>query len=204
MKIQYFGHSCFLIETSKFSICLDPFSNIGLKEPNVSADYYFCSHNHYDHNNYSIVKGAKALDNKISFTLVDTFHDKNNGSLRGNNSILVLLEELKVVHLGDLGENLQDKDKLNLISNADILLCPIGGNYTINYAEAISLINKIKPKIVIPMHYSVLGSTVDIDTVDNFLNNANLSISRYKSKIDITSKDLQQKETKIYLLEVEN
>ena len=40
--------------------------------------------------------------------------------------------------------------------------------------------------------------------VDNFLNNANLSISRYKSKIDITSKDLQRKETKIYLLEVEN
>ena len=200
MKIKYFGHACFLVDTGKSSICIDPYGDIGLTEPNICADYYFCSHEHYDHNNYKIVKGAKPLDSKINYQILQTYHDKQKGKLRGINKVLVLNQEFKVVHLGDLGE-IPSQEVLQKIKNADILFCPIGGTYTIDYLEAIELINLVKPKIVIPMHYKINGSTVDVDTEQNFINNIGLVINYKDCEIDINSKDLTEK-TKIFLLEV--
>jgi L-ascorbate metabolism protein UlaG (beta-lactamase superfamily) len=38
----------------------------------------------------------------------------------------------------------------------DIAFIPIGGKYTMNYIEASKLVNKIKPKEVIPIHYGTI------------------------------------------------
>ncbi len=44
----------------------------------------------------------------------------------------------------------------------DIALIPIGGKFTCNYLQVAQLINKIKPEIVIPIHYgSIVGSLND-------------------------------------------
>ena len=44
----------------------------------------------------------------------------------------------------------------------DIAMVPIGGTYTMNHKEAAALINKIKPKYVIPTHYgSLVGDKLD-------------------------------------------
>ena len=51
MIISYFGHSCFVLK-GEYSICIDPYKNIGYDLPEIKTDYYFCSHNHYDHNAY--------------------------------------------------------------------------------------------------------------------------------------------------------
>ena len=52
-------------------------------------------------------------------------------------------------------------DELNDIT-CDIALICIGGTYTCDYIEASNLINKIKPKFTIPIHYStVVGSVED-------------------------------------------
>ena len=201
MKIKYFGHSCFLLTYKNYSICIDPFSKIGLKEPNVSADYYFCSHNHYDHNNFGIVKSAKPLDNKVDYFTIKTFHDKKGGLLRGDNNVLVINNELSIAHLGDLGQDLKIED-INKLKGIDILFCPIGGTYTIDYLEAKNLIEKLQPKIVIPMHYKVKGSTVDIDYPNLFINVVPYSINYMDSEIEINKQDVLTNETKIYFLEV--
>lgn len=201
MLIEYFGHSCFLVHCSFGTVCIDPFSNIGLKEPNCKADYYFSTHDHYDHSNVKIV-GGKPLDDKVNFSIVETFHDKKQGALRGKNNVLILNDEVTLAHLGDLG----DTDNFNLITalkDIDILLCPIGGNYTIDYLEAIDLINKVKPKIVIPMHYKMGASTVDIDTLDNFIKNTDFGITCSNNKINITNKDILQGQTRIYIINID-
>ena len=59
MIINYLGHSYFFIEGKDYSIAIDPFSNVGLNEVIVKSDYVFCSHNHFDHQNESLVSGAK-------------------------------------------------------------------------------------------------------------------------------------------------
>jgi L-ascorbate metabolism protein UlaG (beta-lactamase superfamily) len=183
MKITYFGHSHFLIEGAEYSITLDPFSNVGLKEFETESDYVFCSHSHYDHSNFSLAKGAKCIKNGYPFTIIDTFHDEKGGTLRGKNSVLLLeLDGFKVAFLGDLGE--YDNSELSKkLSGVDLLFIPVGGTYTIDYKGAFNYVKNIKPKAVIPMHYHILNSTVDIDRVEPFLNEFE-SFKREKSPFE--------------------
>ncbi|MBO7214818.1 MAG: MBL fold metallo-hydrolase [Clostridia bacterium] len=173
MKITYFGHSHFLIEGGEYSITLDPFKNIGLKENKTESDYLFCSHEHYDHNNRSIVTYKKEVENKPPFKVIETFHDEKFGSLRGKNKVLLFnLDGKKIAFLGDLGEY----DSESLISElkfVDLLLIPVGGTYTIDTFGAIDYLQKIQPKAVIPMHFHYGKSTVDISAVDCFLSKFN-------------------------------
>ena len=55
------------------------------------------------------------------------------------------------------------------LKGVDLLMIPVGGTYTIDYKGAIDYINKISPKAVIPMHYHIKNSTVDIDKPSLFL-----------------------------------
>lgn len=56
MKITYFGHSCFTIETKNKTILFDPFVSFnplakekGISADNLLADYILISHGHQDH-----------------------------------------------------------------------------------------------------------------------------------------------------------
>jgi L-ascorbate metabolism protein UlaG (beta-lactamase superfamily) len=54
MEITYFGHSCFLIETGKHRILLDPFISPNelakdINPDDIKADFIFLSHGHSDH-----------------------------------------------------------------------------------------------------------------------------------------------------------
>lgn len=169
MKITYFGHSHFLFEGNSYSIMLDPFSSIGLKENSRRCDYYFCSHDHFDHNNFSLAIGAKRTSSESFFKTVETFHDEKSGSLRGENTVLIFeMDGFRVAFLGDLGEKPND-NLIKELLNIDLLLIPVGGTYTIDYKTAYDYVIKSKAKAIIPMHYHIKGSTVDIDTAENFL-----------------------------------
>ena len=73
MLINYFGHSYFYIQGENYSIALDPYGNIGLKEKSVNANYVFCSHNHYDHNNVKLTSNAKVItENSENFDKILT------------------------------------------------------------------------------------------------------------------------------------
>ena len=53
MKITYYGHSCFLVETSAARLVIDPFlegnSLAPIKPADVKCDYVLISHGHEDH-----------------------------------------------------------------------------------------------------------------------------------------------------------
>lgn len=50
----------------------------------------------------------------------------------------------------------------------DILFVPVGGTYTMDYKEAASLANKLKPEYAIPIHYGEVGS---INDANKFIEN---------------------------------
>ncbi len=109
------------------------------------------------------------------------------------NTIFILeAEDMRICHLGDLGIELDQKD-LELIDGVDILMVPIGGKYTIDAKKAVDLIKKIEPAIIIPMHYKINGSALDIDNEKKFCN-AIGNCSREKvSRINLKKKDLEDK-----------
>ena len=72
MKLTYFGHSCFLLETGRHRIVLDPFLDANPAAPIKSAaldcDHVICSHGHDDH-----CADALALARRCDATIVGNF-----------------------------------------------------------------------------------------------------------------------------------
>lgn len=76
-----------------------------------------------------------------------------NGLITGGNpaGFVIELEGKKLYHAGDTGLTMDMK--LLEIEELDIAMLPIGGNFTMDIADALRAVTFIKPKKVIPMHY---------------------------------------------------
>ncbi|MCC8164199.1 MAG: MBL fold metallo-hydrolase [Lachnospiraceae bacterium] len=174
MKITWIGHSCFKIEKEDYAIVVDPYEDgsvPGLKPVRENADLVLCSHEHADHNFRGGVTLSGRTKMPFSIEKVSTWHDEVKGAKRGNNQIFIIDDgENRIAHLGDLGCELMP-DQLQKLRNLDAVMIPVGGFYTIDARQAAELVRRLKPRIVIPMHYrsdrDQYGYDV-IGTVDEF------------------------------------
>ena len=211
LKIRWHGHSCFEI-TNEVVVVTDPHDgkSIGIPTPSVQGDIILISHDHYDHNSAKSVEreSSKIITDErkrnisnIEIKGIKTFHDKHNGEKRGENIIFrFIVENISFCHLGDLGHKLEE-DIINQIGDIDILFIPIGGTFTIDAENAWEIINKIKPKITIPMHYKIGGLSLPIDNIDKFLDKNPYEILKVGNEIDIEKEDLPiEKEVWIFTL----
>jgi L-ascorbate metabolism protein UlaG (beta-lactamase superfamily) len=73
------------------------------------------------------------------------------GALKGA-AFVFDLGPLCIVHLGDLSHPLTP-EQLQQIQRVDVALIPIGGTYTMGPDIAREVLQQLKPKIAIPMHY---------------------------------------------------
>lgn len=157
LTITWHGHSCFTISCNGYDVVLDPYapgSVPGLPELSLTADMVLCSHEHSDHGYTQAVQiRENGTENPFQITKIDTFHDDASGSMRGPNRIHILeAGGLKAVHLGDLGCGLTAM-QADLLKKPDILLIPVGGYYTIDAAQAAEIVERLSPRVTVPMHY---------------------------------------------------
>ncbi len=153
MEITWLGHACFALESGGYRVVLDPYTMEGYPPLHTFGDAAYCSHAHADHNYVQAVKLSAGKENPFTVETVATFHDEKGGALRGSNTMHILRAEgLTVVHCGDLGHFPTDA-QLAAISNADALLIPVGGYYTIEPDTAKRVADAAKPRVVVPMHY---------------------------------------------------
>lgn len=212
MEITYFGHSCFRIRTKSATVVTDPFDPaiVGLKYPKVPADIVTISHQHADHNFLEkitgqpfVIDGPGEYEVKgISVFGVASFHDEKSGSLRGSNTIYLFeAEDLRICHLGDLGQKLTE-GQLNQVNGADVLLIPVGGVYTIDPDQAAAVVGQIEPQIVAPMHYKAKGMSKDFEnlaTVDEFLKSIGVEVKPIPKLL--VTKDKLPEEREIVVME---
>lgn len=190
---------------------IDPFEEkTGLKVPSFSADILLITHDHYDHNNASAVKGNPFLINGpgeyevkgVFIQGIPSFHDDVQGKERGANTVYVIeTENMRFCHMGDFGQNQLTDEQLEQIGKVDILMVPVGGNYTINSSEAQKVVGQIEPKIVIPMHYQLPKLSIDLDGVEKFLKAMGKNSIEPQDKLTIKNSALpKEKETEIVIL----
>jgi L-ascorbate metabolism protein UlaG (beta-lactamase superfamily) len=182
MKIKYLGHAAFSIASNKgVKIVADPYAVepgfLTYGEINESADIVTVSHSHHDHNNVAAVKGNPEVVNRAGRSVIKgievrgvaSYHDDAGGRLRGDNVIFCFeVDGVMVCHLGDLGHRLDDK-QLEEIGRIDILLIPVGGNFTIDAKVATEVCDRLKPRVIIPMHYKTEKGLLNIAGVDEFI-----------------------------------
>ena len=171
MRIQWLGHSCFLVTAEGWSAVFDPYADgsvPGLGPVRATADAVFCSHGHQDHNAAELVTlTGRGFPLKVEE--LPCYHDDKRGLLRGKNTVRVLhAEGMRVAHLGDLG-HMPGKSLLAALRGVDALLLPVGGHFTIDAAQAKAVADAVGPRVVIPMHYRLGGMGYDvIGTLDAF------------------------------------
>jgi len=188
VKIKYLGHAAFAITSNNgVKIITDPYTpapDLTYGEINESADIVTVSHGHHDHNNVAAVKGnpevvsrvGKSEIKGIEVRGVASYHDDTGGRRAGNNLIFCFeVDGVTVCHLGDLGHRLDDR-QLKEMGRVDVLLIPVGGNYTIDAKVATEVCSQLKPRVIIPMHYKTAKGLPGISGVDGFLSGkANVS-----------------------------
>ena len=184
MRVQWLGHSCFLMTADTGATLLtDPYDTEAypgtlLYEPlDVSPDVVTSSHSHADHANVEIIGGTPEIVRTpapreaagFSIRGIEVFHDTQSGAMRGDNIIfLVGSGGITVCHLGDLGHEL-NYEQAREIGHVDILLIPVGGTFTIDAAAATRIWQQLEPTLTIPMHYRNDKCLFNIDGVDRFI-----------------------------------
>lgn len=99
-----------------------------------------------------MVQGIK-FETIPAYNTNKTFHPKKNGWV----GYIIIINGIRYYIAGDT-----DITEENKKVKCDVAFVPVGGTYTMNFKEAANLINEIKPKIAIPIHYgSVVGTEQD-------------------------------------------
>ncbi len=181
MKIKWLGHSSFLLtESTGITVLTDPFDpkmvGYGFTAPPV--DIVTVSHGHADHNYLEGVKSRKQVydapgkfeyEGRVHITGVQCFHDDGEGKIRGENIIYKIgMDGVNICHMGDIGEPCSPELVERLLP-VDVLMIPVGGNYTVDAELAKEYVDRLMPQIVIPMHYKRKHCELDIDKVDPFV-----------------------------------
>lgn len=213
MRIEYFGHASFLLETeNKVKIVTDPYESgafdgsVKYDPIKVDADIVTVSHAHADHNFVSGFASAEILDKEgnyrikdINITGIKSYHDELNGAHRGENIIFMIeTEGVKLVHLGDLGTT--DIDFSILGDDVNVLFVPVGGVFTIDADGAKHIVERLSPNIVIPMHFKTEKIGFAIAEVDKFLQKVvDKKIIKDRDSLVITKETLPQ-DTQVVVL----
>ncbi|HHW28971.1 MAG TPA: MBL fold metallo-hydrolase [Syntrophomonadaceae bacterium] len=177
MIIRWLGHACFYCQGEGLGLLTDPFDQqVGYPLPAVEADLVTVSHDHYDHNAVDLLPGDPEVirepgEHKYRSLLVkgySVYHDEVKGAKRGKNIIFSWeMDGVRLCHLGDLG-HLLDAKTIEAIGELDILMVPVGGVYTIDAKEAREVVNQLKPRVIIPMHYKTPHLSFELEALDNF------------------------------------
>ena len=213
MDITYLGHSSFRLKGKSATVVTDPFDPkmVGLKFSGVEGDIVTVSHDHKDHNQAQLVKNTKRVIAGpgeyeimgVSILGFLSYHDSEKGEKRGKNTIYVFeMEGLRIAHLGDLGHELSEA-LIEDLGDIDILIIPVGGEFTIGPSDAVKVVQAIEPSLVIPMHFQTPGLSPEsfkaLAPVDDFLKEVGLTVERLP-KLVVKKEDLGE-DQKVVVLE---
>jgi L-ascorbate metabolism protein UlaG (beta-lactamase superfamily) len=180
LRLEWLGHTCFLLQGEGKRILVNPFAKIGCtagyRSPAVAADYVLLSSRQLDEGNADIVPGnpqvfyapgVYQLADKTSLQGIRTDHDRIQGKRFGTNIAWRWTQGgINLLHLGGIASDIGIQQKI-LMGSPDVLIIPVGGkqppNGTDKYdpawpetytpEEAKAVIATLNPRLVIPTHY---------------------------------------------------
>lgn len=218
MDIYWYGQACFKLKGKNASVVIDPYDPdfTGLKIPkDLLSEVVLTSHNHKDHNFVAGVgggQGAKPMVfdkpgeyevSGVAITGISSFHDNSEGRERGVNIIFhLLMDNLDIVHLGDLGQTKLTEEQVAQIGQTDILLIPVGSIYTIDAKAASGIVSQLEPRIIVPMHYKLEGLKFELDSVDGFLKEMGAEGVVSVPKLSITKEKMPEEPQVVVLIKL--
>jgi len=174
MQVEWYGQAAFRLTGPEATVFIDPFGDmspmagrgIQFEYPpieGVSADLVLVTHEHLDHNAVEVIDGdapvlrstAGKLQSPIGEVVaVASEHDAAAGTERGPNTIFVFdLDGIRVAHFGDFGQRSLREEQAAAIGSPDLVFLPVGAGPTIGAEQAALIVEELRPRWVVPMHY---------------------------------------------------
>lgn len=173
ITLTYYGHSAFKWQTEAgLKVLADPYRNradrywFTRQFPYVECDLGLITHAHFDHDaaerlpeGASLIRMPGEFDNlDMSIKGVQDIHAGKSG-LDGFVNVMFRLETggIRFLHIGD---NRADwpVDVARGIGEIDVLLVTVDdSNHLLKPEEVDALVQRLEPKVVIPMHYEIPG-----------------------------------------------
>lgn len=192
-EVKLFCHSSIKLSGSKI-VYIDPYK---IEEESHDADFILCTHTHYDHYSPEDIEKIKKKSTVIiapadidgvikvvpnvkyeieglkfktthAYNINKEFHPKSNNWV----GYIIELDDKSYYIAGDT-DNIPELKGLK----CDVAFLPIGGTYTMNKEEAISLCNNIEAKIIVPTHYGlIVGEKNDGEAFKKMLSNKRVEV----------------------------
>lgn len=197
MIITWHGEACFLLESGGIRVLIEPpRKESGLNPPRFKSDILIYSMSRAGNNEDA---PAFIIDSPGEYEIkgVNIFGVGNDENI----IYTIEMDNVKMAYFGFLKKE-PDNEKLELIGSPDIVFTPVGGlkDELLDAEAAMKLINKMEPKIAIPMLYDVKGLKTKRAPLSAFLKESEAKDAPVP-KLIVKKKDLTEEETKIAILD---
>lgn len=178
MVITHHGGQCFKVTFGDLVLAFGPIGKKSKLTPvRFGADIALVSYNNVDMNGVGEVKSSgKDLfiisgpgEYERSGVTVQGFLTNGRYGLKDeqedavNTMYLVDLEGMTILYAGALNNPELTKEAREAIESVDILFVPVGADGVLDSAGARKFISSIAPKVIIPMHWSGIGSNESLE-----------------------------------------
>jgi L-ascorbate metabolism protein UlaG (beta-lactamase superfamily) len=185
VRITWYAHACFRLEGAGMAIVTDPYTpaNAGLEAVPEPADAVVMSSSlDESHSCAAMVPGSPHVLNALDAVghpydlggvRVEAFAAMEGSDRpddpKANALYRLELEGIAICHMGDVGTPLSEPQIEALRGRVDVLLALAAGGLTIPLPDLDAAIERIGPRIVIPMHYRSPTIRYPVASVDAFL-----------------------------------
>ena len=173
VRLTYFGHCAFRWETpGGVTVMADPYRNAAGRYwftrlfPEVRCDLGLITHAHFDHDAVErLPEAASILRMPGEFAAGDLqirgVGDLHSGAsrLRDFPNVMFRLEAggVSFLHIGDNRAE-WPAEVSRAVGDVDVLLVTVDDSkHLLTYEQVDSLVERLRPRVVIPMHYAIAG-----------------------------------------------
>lgn len=180
MEINWHGLSCFrLTERGLATVVTDPYDHkeVGFEPLKMRGEIVTVSHDAPGHNFVTSVKGhSRVITGPGEFEIGGVFitgvqtNKKSKSSTKELRNTLYVFDYdgVTVAHLGDL-QRVPSQTEIENLGGVNVVLVPVGGGGGLNAAKAAEIVSLLEPGFVIPMHYEVPESNLQLDPLNRFI-----------------------------------
>lgn len=202
MTVQYHGDACIRITGKngplEFTVLCDPYDakRTGLKPIRPSAVDLVLSTTG-DLPQFSegpfVVRGPGEYEVKgVSVTGIP---------FDGKTIYRIVTEDVSIAFLGNIAKPLDDA-ALEAVGDVAVLVVPVGGKSVLSAKGAAELIEKIEPRIVVPIQYAVSDAKLPYETAGAFCKEVGCNEKNAEEKLKVTAKDLPSEELWVRMLQI--
>lgn len=180
MEINWHGLSCFrLTERGLATVVTDPYDHkeVGFEPLKLRGEIVTVSHDAPGHNFVTSVKGySRVITGPGEFEIGGVFitgvqtNKKSKSSTKELRNTLYVFDYdgVTVAHLGDV-QRVPSQTEIENLGGVNVVLVPVGGGGGLNAAKAAEIVSLLEPGFVIPMHYEVPESNLQLDPINRFI-----------------------------------